>query len=69
MAHALLDVVGSLPDATRVYCGHEYSVSNLDFAVAVEPHNADTVGRSRWAKALTDAGTPTVPSTGQHALL
>jgi hydroxyacylglutathione hydrolase len=36
---ALHDKLGSLPDAMRVYCGHEYTESNLVFAVHVEPDN------------------------------
>ncbi len=32
--------LGALPDATRVFCGHEYTESNLIFAAHVEPDNA-----------------------------
>ena len=39
MYHALCEVVASLPDNTRLYCGHEYTVSNLSFALKVEPDN------------------------------
>ena len=37
---ALHEKLGRLPDATRVYCGHEYTESNLRFAAHVEPENA-----------------------------
>jgi hydroxyacylglutathione hydrolase len=37
--------LGGLPDATRVYCGHEYTESNLRFALHVEPGN-ETVKRT-----------------------
>ena len=30
----------ALPDDTRVYCGHEYTVKNLQFALTLEPNNA-----------------------------
>lgn len=36
-----LDRLAALPDATRVYCAHEYTLSNLQFAAAVEPDNPD----------------------------
>ena len=34
---ASLDKLAALPGETRVYCGHEYTISNLRFALAVEP--------------------------------
>jgi hydroxyacylglutathione hydrolase len=40
MFTALQVKLGALPDATRVYCGHEYTQSNLLFAAHVEPDNA-----------------------------
>jgi hydroxyacylglutathione hydrolase len=40
MFTALHEKLGPLPDATRVYCGHEYTESNLAFAAHVEPDNA-----------------------------
>lgn len=55
--------LGALPDETRVYCGHEYTVSNLKFAETLEPHNADIAQKLAWAKALREKGEPTLPST------
>ena len=40
MYTALCEKLAALPDATRVYCGHEYTASNLRFAAHVEPDNA-----------------------------
>jgi hydroxyacylglutathione hydrolase len=40
MYEALHDKLGSLPDSMRIYCGHEYTESNLVFAAAEEPGNA-----------------------------
>jgi hydroxyacylglutathione hydrolase len=40
MYAALCEKLAELPDATRVYCGHEYTASNLRFAAHVEPDNA-----------------------------
>jgi hydroxyacylglutathione hydrolase len=39
MYTALVEKLGRLPGATRVYCGHEYTVGNLRFAAHVEPEN------------------------------
>lgn len=52
-----------LPDATRVYCGHEYTQSNGRFALSVEPENAALVERMRAVDAARAAGEPTVPTT------
>ena len=40
MYKALVEVLGALPDSTRVYCGHEYTEANLMFAAHTEPENA-----------------------------
>ena len=40
MYTALCEKLAALPDATRVYCGHEYTASNLRFAAHVEPDHA-----------------------------
>jgi hydroxyacylglutathione hydrolase len=39
MFTALVEKLGVLPDDTRVFCGHEYTTSNLEFAAHVEPEN------------------------------
>jgi hydroxyacylglutathione hydrolase len=41
MYDALCVKLYALPDDMRVFCGHEYTVSNLKFAVTEEPDNAD----------------------------
>ena len=40
MFHSLCEVLGPLGENMRVFCGHEYTVSNLAFAASVEPGNA-----------------------------
>lgn len=60
---ASLDQLSRLPDATRVYCAHEYTLSNIRFAQTVEPDNADLQERARAAKLLRERGQPTLPST------
>ena len=63
MYESLSGKLARLPAATRVYCGHEYTVSNLRFAVHAEPDNRAAKARLDAAKATRDRGEPTVPST------
>jgi len=58
-----LQKLARLPQATRVYCGHEYTLSNIRFARAVEPDNADLAARQRDCERQREKGEPTVPST------
>jgi len=60
---ASLDKLAALPGATRVCCAHEYTLGNLDFALAVEPDNADLAGYRQQCIALRARGEPTLPST------
>ncbi|NIJ28094.1 hydroxyacylglutathione hydrolase [Sphingomonas insulae] len=53
----------ALPDATQVYCGHEYTQSNGRFALAIEPDNAALAARMADVDAARAAGEPTVPTT------
>ncbi len=58
-----LNKLKSLPDDTRVYCGHEYTLANLRFAQCVEPEN-DAL--NDYLEASTErraSGVPTLPST------
>lgn len=63
MHRSLVEVIGAYPDDTRVFCGHEYTESNLRFASHVEPSNADVIAWQSKAAALRARGLPTVPST------
>jgi len=58
-----LDKLAVLPDDTRVYCAHEYTLSNLRFALAAEPGNRALQERIEVEKQRRDRGEPTVPST------
>lgn len=60
---ASLSKLASLPDVTRVYCGHEYTVANIEFARKVDPDNEALAAREKSARALRAAGKPTLPST------
>ncbi len=58
-----LGKLARLPGATRVYCAHEYTMSNIRFALAVEPGNAKLAARQARDAALRAKNIPTVPST------
>ena len=60
---ASLDALAALPGNTRVCCAHEYTLSNLRFARAVEPANTALADYEAHCKALRAAGQPTLPST------
>lgn len=57
-----LQRLAALPDETRVYCAHEYTLANLAFAQAVEPDNAELLERIAHARELREQDKPTVPS-------
>lgn len=52
-----------LPDTTRVYCGHEYTLSNIRFAKAADPHNRALRELEAAAQQLRERDLPTLPST------
>jgi hydroxyacylglutathione hydrolase len=59
MYNSLVNVLGSLPGDTKVYCGHEYTLKNLMFAAKIEPNNSDIKQKIEWCK----RNEITVPST------
>ncbi len=61
--YASLGALAALPPETQVYCAHEYTASNLRFALAVEPDNAALVAYTAEVAALRAAGQATVPTT------
>jgi len=63
MYHALVEVVAALPKETLVYCGHEYTVKNLQFALTIEPENEAIKKKLEWAQDQRSKGLNTVPST------
>ncbi|MCD2513852.1 hydroxyacylglutathione hydrolase [Comamonas endophytica] len=58
-----LDALAALPDATLVCCAHEYTLSNLRFALAVEPNNAALLHHLEHCRGLRARGEPTLPSS------
>ncbi|OQS04704.1 hydroxyacylglutathione hydrolase [Thraustotheca clavata] len=74
MYHALYEVILQLPKDTKVYCGHEYiyditqfldkyTMSNLRFALSVDPTNTILREKIAWAKLRRSKKLPTIPST------
>ena len=53
----------ALPADTRVFCAHEYTLSNARFAVTVEPENAALVARFEAVQKARAINEPTVPFT------
>jgi hydroxyacylglutathione hydrolase len=58
-----LDKLAALPADYRVFCAHEYTQSNCQFALAVEPGNAQLVRRAREVEEARKKGKRTVPSS------
>jgi len=63
MNYALNSLVADLPNDTHVYCGHEYAMNNLGFALAVEPNNEHLKAKMAAVRATLAAGGHSVPST------
>ena len=57
-----LDTLSALPADTLVCCAHEYTLSNLAFAKAVEPANTALLQYEAACQAMREAGRPTLPS-------
>ena len=57
-----LDQLAALPDDTRVCCAHEYTLSNLKFARAVEPGNEQLLHYIKHCETLRSQNLPTLPS-------
>jgi len=59
---ASLDRLAALPEPTLVCCTHEYTLSNLRFARALEPDHPGLADYQRWCEQQRQAGRPTLPS-------
>lgn len=64
-----LSRLAALPGDTRVYCTHEYTLSNLAFAAAVEPHNTAVGAHLAEVRLRRASGEPSLPSTVAQELL
>ena len=63
MMHQSLQRLAVLPVQTRVWVGHEYTLSNLSFAAAVEPDNETIQATIKRAQHSRNQGLPTIPSS------
>ncbi|GJM12410.1 MAG: hydroxyacylglutathione hydrolase [Pseudohongiella sp.] len=63
MMHKSLGKLSSLPANTRVYCTHEYTMANLQFAIAADGNNAALLERINTEQEKREAQQPTLPST------
>lgn len=67
--HDSLSRLMGLPDDIKVYCGHEYTLSNIRFARAADPDNQALHVLEVAARKLRDQDLPTLPSTiGQEKI-
>lgn len=58
-----LNKIAALPDETRIYCAHEYTVDNLRFATTIDPENENLRHYTEQANDLRQRDQPTLPST------
>ena len=58
-----LNKLSSLPKNTKIYCGHEYTLSNLKFAIEAESSNKDLIKEYEQIKRLRNIDCPSLPST------
>jgi hydroxyacylglutathione hydrolase len=63
MMAASLDAILKLPDATRVCCAHEYTLSNIAFAKTIDGENPALLARERRDSERRARNQPTLPST------
>jgi hydroxyacylglutathione hydrolase len=57
-----LQKIKTLPDDTSVYCAHEYTLKNIEFALTIEPNNKDLQNKLRETKAKREKNQSTVPT-------
>lgn len=58
-----LQKIAALPEDTEIYCAHEYTLKNLQFALFVEPHNSAILEHIEKTQRLLESGKPSLPSS------
>jgi hydroxyacylglutathione hydrolase len=58
-----LSIIKQWPDNTKLYCAHEYTQTNANFAIGIEPTNNELIDRKTLVDGLRLENTPTVPTT------
>ena len=61
--HQALNKLSKLPRNTKIYCGHEYTLSNLKFAKEVEPNNKQLEDEYINVETLVSSNQPSLPTT------
>jgi len=61
--HDALSRLSTLPDSTKVYCAHEYTMANLTFAYAIEPKNSVLQGYMQQVAKKRQQGLATIPTS------
>jgi hydroxyacylglutathione hydrolase len=61
--HHSLNKLANLPEKTRIYCAHEYTLSNINFALAVEPDNSELINFYNQTRQRRENNEATIPST------
>ena len=63
MFWASLERLRALPNDTKIYCAHEYTQANLDFALSVDGDNTSLKEHGEWVHKMRSTGAPTIPTT------
>jgi hydroxyacylglutathione hydrolase len=58
-----LNKIKSLPNETKIYCGHEYTLQNSKFCIMHDPENINLKKKINYIINLIKNGLPTIPST------
>ena len=58
-----LNKIKSLPNETKIYCGHEYTLNNSKFCIKHDPNNLNLKNKIENIKKQVKDGLPTIPST------
>ena len=63
-----LKIIKSLPEETKIYCGHEYTINNSKFCIKYDPENQSLKKKIDILKKKISDGVPTIPSTIKEEL-
>lgn len=62
-AYQSLQKLATLPTKTKLYCTHEYTLHNINFALSLEPNNQALIDRFKETQKIRDINLPSLPST------
>jgi len=63
-----LKKISRLPKNTKIYCGHEYTLSNIKFALEVDPNNIKLQNEYKNVQELMKSNKPSLPTTIEKEL-